>query len=80
MGIQYEGEEPPAATPDEQLAKACFRMLRDDNGGINWQALPLALAVYGEPDDVDQLIRRLVLIKNYRKPTEAPHGDSETLD
>lgn len=55
-------------------------MLRDDNGGINWQALPLALAVYGEPDDVDQLIRRLVLIKNYRKPTEAPHGDSETLD
>jgi hypothetical protein len=43
-------------------------MLSNGMGGIDWQALPLAVAHYGI-HDIDGLIRRLVTIKTHRPPT-----------
>lgn len=69
-GVEYDGEDPPQATDDDRLALAVFSMLRLGDNGIDWGGLELAFAVHGEPPDLDALIRRLVVLKNYRKPVD----------
>lgn len=64
-GIQYEGEDPPEATPDDAVALRVLRMLSNGMGGIDWAGLPLACAIHSV-DDVEMLVHRLVAAKNHR--------------
>ena len=42
-------------------------MLQNGMGGLDWAALPLATE-YFEIQDIDDLIYRLLTIKNYKAP------------
>lgn len=42
-------------------------MLRNGMGGYDWAGLPLACEIF-RVADIEMLVRRLLIIKNYRPP------------
>jgi len=64
-GVEFEGEEPPKAEPDDVLAFHAHSMLANGMGGVDWTGLPLACAVFGVRD-VEALIHRMLVIKMHR--------------
>lgn len=56
------------------MALEAWRYLANGGGGIDWAGLPIVVELLGV-GDVERLLRRLKLIKNYRSPKEeANHG------
>lgn len=69
-GVEYEGEDPPAATADDAMAIRIFNGLSNGMGGLDWAGLPL-LAAYHGVRDVEGLLHRLLVIKGHRPPQDA---------
>ena len=65
--MRFEGEPDPQADLGSSRAQQVWNMLADSNGGLNWSSLPLAMLFF-EIEDIDDLIYRLLTIKNYRAP------------
>lgn len=51
------------------MALRIYNALANGMGGIDWQGLPLMVALH-QVDDVELLIERLLTIKYHRPPTE----------
>ena len=61
----WEGEPPPVPTPLSRQVIRCWNMLANGSGGIDWQALPLAVELYGV-DDVEALVEGLLVVKLHK--------------
>lgn len=69
MGIQYEGEEAPEATPQDLLALRAWRLLGNGMGGIDWAGLPIVAELLGVTDP-ERLIEQLLVIRAHKPPQD----------
>ncbi len=74
-GVQYEGEDPPAATEADAMAIRIFNALSNGMGGLDWAGLPLQVAYHGV-QDVQGLLHRLLVIKGHRPPQDGARTES----
>ena len=68
-GVQRDGENPPEVSAEDRLALTAFHYLRNGMGGLDWAGLPVVCELLGV-QDVDGLMRRLLVIKCYEPPKE----------
>jgi hypothetical protein len=61
--VQFEGEPPPQATPDDRLAISAWNFLANGSGGIDWAGLPVVCALLGIRD-----LERLQVIRTHKPP------------
>jgi hypothetical protein len=66
-GVQYEGEDPPIPSHDDAIAIEIWNLLHNGSNGFDWAGLPFVVQLYGV-DDVEALVRRLLVIKTHQPP------------
>lgn len=54
-------------TRDDLVASRVARLLSNGAGGLDWAGLDVAVELYGV-DDVEMLIERLLVIRDYEAP------------
>jgi hypothetical protein len=68
-GVQYEGEKPPERSEEEDQAIRAWNLMANGSGGIDWSALPIAVAMFGIEDQA-ALVQRLLVIKTHSPPKD----------
>ncbi len=64
--MQIEGDE-PTQSADDAIASRIAHLAANGSGGYDWRGVELLAEVYGV-QDVEMLIQRLAVIKEYEPP------------
>lgn len=70
----WEGEAPPEATQASEEVIRCWNMMNNGMGGIEWEALPVAVELYGI-HDVEGLVAGLLVVKGHKPAVDESGGE-----